>query len=109
MGPVDCILFGPLNARVEIALQQMDMKEAVTSWLQALGTDLTLCYKPWYHGATNSNCAESEDKAVRVFVVFMHHIMNNEDAASFMNGYAQMCDWCTHHLMPGIGVSSDLS
>jgi len=25
-----------------------------------------------------------------------------------MNGYAQMCD-CTHHLMPGIQVSSDLS
>ena len=35
---------------------------------------------------------QSEDKAVRVFVVFMYCIMNNEDAASFMNGYAQMCD-----------------
>jgi len=43
MGPSDCSLFGPLKCQSgEIAFQQIDMKQAVTSWLQVLDTDFTL-------------------------------------------------------------------
>jgi len=39
---VIAVCLDTLNARVEIALQQIDMKQAVISWLQARDTDFTL-------------------------------------------------------------------